>query len=183
MALGEILDNQDQILFRSGAFNAVGRIVDQNDQLLDHEKFAGDVEPHHQIITQDTQVQIYQAVMQNHLGRPTHALTKAKGWLKDNRILPQGYSREHPTAHYTLPVAVDQDEDFIGGQDLVHYQIPLQSQQQAHKIVVRMVYQTLGAKFMRLLFQTDVPEVAAFRHMYENSDVSPLIIREMTHTL
>lgn len=175
----EVLDMNDQIIFRSGAFNEEGRIIDQNGQLLDNEKVQGAVEPHHQIIQHPQQVQIYQAVMQDHTGKPTHALTRAKGWMKDNRLLPRGYRIDHPQAHYTLPVGIEDDENFIGGGDLVQYQITLPATSPARKVVARIVYQSLGAKFLRLLFQSDVPEVAAFRTMYERAEIQPIIINEM----
>ena len=48
------------------------------------------------------------------------------------------------------------------------------------EVKVSLIYQTLGARFMRMLFQVDRPEVAAFRAMYERADVSPVTIAEQT---
>ena len=50
--------------------------------------------------------------MKDKQGQATHALTQAKGWIKDNRLLPQGYRFDHPDAHYTQPVGVENDDNF-----------------------------------------------------------------------
>ncbi len=163
-------------IFYSGRYNPQGRIVNTHGEALPIEWAYGPVEPHHELITEESQVQIYEAVMSDHEGRFTHAVTKAKSWLKDNRILPKGYRRDHPEARYTLPVGLE-DDNFIGGEDQLTYQVSLGSQIPA-KIKVKLVYQTLGARFMRALFQVDVPEVAAFRTMYERADVSPIVMAE-----
>lgn len=164
------------VLFHSGRYNTQGRIVDAEGKALPSEWAFGPIEPHHQLITDESQVQIYEAVMGDAEDQYTHAITHAKGWLKDNRILPSGYQTNHPDARYTLPVAVDNDVNFIGGGDQIRYQVSLPEGQSVAKLQVKLVYQTLSARFMRALFQVDAPEVAAFRTMYERADVSPVVM-------
>ena len=71
---------------------------------------------------------------------------------------------------------MDNDVNFIGGGDLIRYQVSLPEGQSVAKLQVKLVYQTLSARFMRALFQVDAPEVAAFRTMYERADVSPVVM-------
>jgi hypothetical protein len=112
-------------------------------------------------------------------------LTTAKGWLKDNRLLPQGYSFEHPEALYTNPVGVEGDEDFRAGGDSVRYELPLPQGAQLEGAIlhVRLLYQTLGARFMRGLFQSDTPEVAAFKTMYQRADTRPNVMGSVSVTV
>ena len=113
----------------------------------------------------------------------TNAITRAKGWLKGNRILPIGYRNDHPEAIYTQAVGINGDSNFIGGSDRVQYLITMPADIQVTKLKVKLVYQTLGTRFMRSLFQINVPEVAAFRTMYERADVSLVVMTEIEQNL
>ena len=179
----KVTDTANETLFHSGRYNPQGRIVNAQGEALPFEWAYGPIEPHHQLITNEDHVQIYEAAMGDNEGQFTHAITKAKGWIKDNRLLPLGYRHDHPDAKYTLPVALSEDSDFIGGQDKVRYEISLPEGKTASKLQVKLVYQTLGARFMRTLFQIDTPEVAAFRTMYERTDVSPVVMHEIQQDL
>ena len=66
-----------------------------------------------------------EAVMRDAEGKPTTSLMEAKGWLKDNRLLPQGYRFDHSEAPYTNPVGVNGDESFVAGGDITHYALLL----------------------------------------------------------
>lgn len=176
-------DAEDEILFYSGRYNPQGRIVDPTGAAIDSEWAYGPIEPHYQQITNDRQVQIYEAVMGDQSDQFTHAITRAKGWLKDNRLLPKGYRADHPDATYTQAIGLNGDPDFTDGSDRVQYRITLPADKQITKLKIKLVYQTLGARFMRSLFQVNVPEVAAFRTMYERADVSPVVMTEIEKDL
>lgn len=172
----KVTNSEDQVLFNSGRYTPEGQIIGSNDEPIKSEWAMGPIEPHHDLIESEDQVQIYEAVMGDAGGHFTHAITQAKGWLKDNRILPRGYSLAHADASATAPVGVEGDESFIGGEDTVTYQITIPQNSGRLAIQVKLVYQTLGFRFMRSLFQVDTPEVAAFRTMYQSADVSPVVI-------
>ena len=165
-----------EVIFYSGRYNPEGRIIGSDDLPLPSEWAFGPVEPHYDLIESSDQVQIYEAVMGDEGGRFTHAITQAKGWLKDNRLLPKGYHLAHPDAGLTMPIGLDDDENFIGGEDRVRYRFPVPADAGRVQLQVRLVYQTLGARFMRALFQVDTAEVAAFRTMYQRADVSPVVM-------
>lgn len=173
----------DEVLFYSGRYNLQGRIVDAEGKAIESEWAYGPIEPHYQQITNERQVQVYEAVMGDQANRFTHAITQAKGWLKDNRLLPKGYQNDHPEAGYTKPIGLNDDPDFNAGSDRVQYLITLAEGKQVERLQIKLVYQTLGARFMRSLFQVDVPEVAAFRTMYERADVSPVVMAEIDQSL
>ena len=43
--------------------------------------------------------------------------------MKDNRLLPLGYSKDHPDAALTVAYGAERDSDF-GSSDIVHYVVP-----------------------------------------------------------
>lgn len=178
----ELTDAAGDPLLVSGAYDPEGRILSHRGGVLDSEKTFGPVEPHHQLITDLDQVQIYEAVMRDAEGRPTPYLTVARGWLKDNRLLPLGYNSRGPDSHYTNPVGVEGDEDFVGGGDVTRYELPLPEglELTGATLQVRLVYQTLGARFMRGLFQSDTAEVAAFKTMYQRAETRPNLMSEVS---
>jgi len=171
----ELTSPEGEPLLVSGSYDSEGRILSSRGGVLDSEKTFGPVEPHHALITSLDQVQVYEAVMRGADGQPTTYLTQAKGWLKDNRLLPIGYNPNHPEAGYTNPVGVEGDDTFTAGGDVTRYELPLPSDLEVSgaTLTVRLVYQTLGARFMRGLFQSDTPEVAAFKTMYQRADTRP----------
>jgi len=175
----EVLDAAGKSLFRSGGYSFRGRILDGAGDLLDVEKTGGGVEPHRQVISRDDHVQIYESVMAGVDGKRTILLTRATEYLKDNRILPSGFSDEHFNYRATKPVGVDDDGDFEGGGDVTRYDVDLKGAQ-AVQVVVSLVYQSLGGRFMIDLFKHDTPEVAAFRGMYDDVDVSPVTVSSVT---
>ena len=176
----KVSDTAGQTLFASGGYNGRGRILDGEGAPLESEWVYGPIEPHHQLIERQDQVQIYQAVMGDDQGAYTHAITRAQGWLKDNRLLPQGYRDDHPEASYTQPVGLNGDPDFVGGSDQLTYRVSIPADAGPLEVSVSLVYQTISARFARSLFQVDRPEVAAFRTMYERADVSPVVMAEQT---
>ncbi|MBM4292060.1 MAG: hypothetical protein FJ138_11960 [Deltaproteobacteria bacterium] len=177
----EVLGEGDAPLFVSGAHDARGRILNAAGAPLDAEKAGAPFEPHHAVITSDAQVQIYEAVMGDAAGAPTVMLTQATGWLKDNRLLPKGYSPAHVDAPSTRPVGVEGDEDFVGGGDAVRYEVPVPAGARVTAVRATLLYQALGARYMRGLFLHDTPEVAAFRGMHDRAEVAPEVVT--THTL
>ena len=123
--------------------------------------------------------------MRDREGKPTTSLSSAKGWVKDNRLLPFGYDVEHSEASYTNPVGVGDDPDFVAGGDTTRYELTLPegATLEGATLSVRLVYQSLSARFVRGLFQNDTPEVAAFKTMYDRADVRPVEMTEVSVTL
>ncbi len=177
-----VVDDDGQTIFASGQSNAEGRLTDDLGDVLDVEKAGGPFEPHHDVITRSDEVQIYEAVMHGSDGARTSRLLKAVGYLKDNRILPVGYSTSHPTHKTTASVGVDGDDSFIPGGDTVRYAVPLHGRQPA-RVEVRMLYQSLSARVVRDLFQIDTPEIRAFRTMYERAEHRPAVIAAVAEDL
>ena len=74
-------------LLHSGAWNpATGHILGQEDVAW---------EPHHDVIEGDEDVVIYELVLGDVNGDPTTLLERAHAHLKDNRLVPRGFSTAH----------------------------------------------------------------------------------------
>jgi hypothetical protein len=75
-------------VFESGAVDARGAIAgnDQDDDPLRYE-------PHYDEIDSAGEVQIYESVMADSSGAPTTGLLRGIAFVKDNRLLPDGFDK------------------------------------------------------------------------------------------
>lgn len=177
-----VTDASGAVLFESGASDARGRILAQGGALLDVEKAAGGFEPHHDVITRDDQVQIYEAVMGDTGGARTPLLLRAERHLKDNRLLPLGFSAEFADYDSIKPRGqAAEDATFVAGQDTVRFELDLEGA--PARVDVELVYQTLGSRFAMDLFQTPTDEIAAFRYMWKRADVTPVLVATASQEL
>ena len=78
-------ENGDQ-LFESGRIEPDGRIRGVAED-IDPDAW----EPHYDVITKASQVQVWQAIVGREDGDRTHSLLAGDRYLKDNRILPKGF--------------------------------------------------------------------------------------------
>ena len=121
-------------------------------------KRGGPVAPHRTQIDSSGEVQIYESVMQDPDGRPTFRLLQGAAFGKDNRILPQGWSSEHPDAATTASVGTTNDEDFRSGSDHVVYSVALNGNG-PWTIEVTLNYQSISARHLAELVSHDTPEI------------------------
>jgi hypothetical protein len=113
-------DASGRTLFESGAFDPYGRIVG-NDNDDDPTRF----EPHYTEITRPDQVQIYEAVMADGVGRVTTGLMTAQRWLKENRLLPRGFDAARGGGRVAVRGSATEDSDFEPGGDRIRYAVPV----------------------------------------------------------
>lgn len=143
-------------------------------------------EPHHQEISDPEQVQVYEMVTADVNGDFTTVLEHAYSTLKDNRLAPKGFRKDHETYDTTqiIGAALD-DPDFNvengeegSGKDVIHYRVPFGDYEGEVFITSRVYYQSLPPKWMAPLFSENTPEIDTFRQMFNNSDRSPVVISE-----
>ena len=177
----KVEDQSGLIVFHSGAWNATGEIVGLDPVY----------EPHHQIINNQDQVQIYQNIPRDVNSDKTYTLLRIARYLKDNRIPPVGYLSDGIAADSTrIEGLANQDPDFNWngleegtGSDKVHYNVGGLSPDASYYITAIMNYQTIAPRFAQDLFEYDLPEVDAFQSLYEQMDLSPIPIAIVEQTI
>ncbi len=180
-----VSDEQDEVLFESGAVDAQGRIALDAEHTREHcleigkqapaNEYRDCHEPHRHVIDSPEQVAIYESVMADINGRLNYALLYGSEYLKDNRIPPIGFDRSRVgddgiTAVYGQ--AVD-DADFSpdfpndsSGRDLVLYRINVPERSGTLTIRARLLYQSVRPAFVAALHGGDHARIDRFRKMY-----------------
>lgn len=182
---------RERVVWSSGRTNSVGVVVDAAGQPLPSEFFS-DVrdaqgqtrqayQPHHRLITSPGQVQIYEELVQDANGRFTTSFIRRDETVKDNRLLPLGWSRTGPdpslNGRYlraTLPDGeAAADPDFLDGQgrDRLTYQVTLPSDVDPTRCTVRVAlyYQSIPPSYLRDRFNSAPDEPATRRLHYLTS--------------
>ena len=110
-------------IFQSGALTPDGHLVHRDT----------DFQPHFERISSPYDAQIYQALMADASGNPTTTLAYGDHFLKDNRLVPHGFSMSHYSKDTTQIVGnALNDPDFNhdsngqegSGTDILYYQFP-----------------------------------------------------------
>ena len=113
-----VKDSQGTVVFESGKVNANGSVVGVAAD-ADRATF----EPHYDLITSPDQVQAYEAIMGNNQNQVTYTLLRGATYLKDNRLLPQGFDKATAPNDVKVKGGALTDANFIGGSDEITYQI------------------------------------------------------------
>lgn len=153
------LDAAGDVVHESGAWDADGRIVGADGAPID----GGDVLTPHRDLVEPGEVQIWEAVPGDVDGRPTHRPLAAARYLKDDRILPRGWSATGPHASRTAAVGVDGDASFVGGSDEVTFRVPRGAD--VARVEVELVYQTLPPAAADHLARVPTPAAVKFSQM------------------
>ena len=153
-------DQAGAVLFESGRVDDNGALVDAAGQRLDK---LGTLLPHHDEITSASEVQVYESVMSDASGAPTHVLLAATGYAKDNRILPAGWSAGHANAAMTKPVGVGNDPTFAPGADHIHYRIA--APQGPLQVSAELLYQSVPPTTADVLAEVKTKAAVTFGAM------------------
>ena len=165
-----LLNAGGEALWTSGATDATGALVDAAGDPLPTEFFtpgedgAQRFQPHHAVIRDPSQVQVYETLLKNHAGRFTTSFVHGCEVVKDNRLLPRGWSHDGPSPELdgrylaaTRPgplAAIDADFTAGDGADLTRYEIPVPAGVDPGTCTVRarLFYQATPPYFLRNLF-------------------------------
>jgi hypothetical protein len=170
-----VQDAAGEVLFESGAANPDGSIVG-NDNDADPAAY----EPHHLAIDSPEQVQIYEAIMGDTEGAVTTTLLKGAGYLKDNRLPPQGFDKNAVKADIAVHGAALEDRDFGSGSDQVQYVVALDDAEGPFTVTTQLLYQSIGFRWADNMHQFDAPEPARFLDYYEQVPNQPVVIAAAT---
>jgi hypothetical protein len=163
-------------LFNSGSWDAAYEVLGND---LPYE-------PHHNVITQNDQVQIYEFVMGDVDSNVTTTLLRAVHRLKDNRLVPIGYSTAHPSQDTSAIAGLaltdpDFNHDAEGvegnGGDIVHYHIPVNGYTGAVQVKASVWFQQVPPRWNDEMLGHHGPRIDPFRDMYLAADNTPELVR------
>ncbi len=164
-------------LFHSGQWSAAHGIAGRDEPF----------EPHHDVITQEDQVQIYEFAFADVAGEETTILERAAAVLKDNRLPPRGFKMSH-AAYDTVAIgpAASADLNFNRvagtsegtGADAVTYLVDAKGYKGTLSATARMHYVAVPQRWVSglLASASEHPDIEAFRTMYEQADRTPELI-------
>jgi hypothetical protein len=155
-----VRDGGGRIAWESGAALPDGAIAG-NDNDVNPLAF----EPHYTQVTRADEVQIFETIMLDAAGAVTTGLLKGVRYVKDNRLLPDGFDKA--TAGHDVAVQGDAaaDPDFTSGQDRVRYSIPV-SASGPLSVEAELLYQSIGRRWAESLRARPSAETDRFVRYY-----------------
>ncbi|NNE55914.1 MAG: hypothetical protein HKN32_07835, partial [Flavobacteriales bacterium] len=158
------LTSEGDTLFQSGVLQPNYEVLGQNDEY----------EPHYQTITSEEQVQIYEMVMGDVNDDVTTVLERADHLIKDNRLVPAGFSTSHFAYDTTMMAGVVLDDDDFNyeegmegsGTDRIRYHFALDGYEGNIEVYARIHYQSAPPKWNEEMFAVSTPEIDKFEEMY-----------------
>jgi hypothetical protein len=173
-----VSDADGEVVFESGAVSPDGAIQG-NDNDADPAAF----EPHYTQITAPDQVQIYESIMVNTEGEVTTTLLRGAAYIKDNRLLPDGFDKGAVEADIAPYGAALQDADFAAAGDALELAIDLGGASGPFEVSVELLYQTIGFRWADNLRAFDAPEVARFLEYYAAVPNAPVVVQSVQLTV
>jgi hypothetical protein len=166
-----IMDSSGDVIFESGMSENDGRIigVDSDENLLAYE-------PHYDVISSPDQVQVYQSVMQNSDGEVTYTLLRGAHYVKDNRLLPEGFDKKNVMEDIAVYGAALEDGNFTGGTDQLQYLIDIEGHSGPFTVTAELLYQSISYPFIHDFSGDDTDLVVRFVGFFNNADRSPVLI-------
>ncbi len=190
----------ERVVWSSGRTNELGVLIDAEGNPLPSEFFsegpnASDEQvsqPHHDVITSSDQVQIYETLLHSEHHRYTTSFIHGSKIVKDNRLLPRGWSAEGPgpalngeflKATHPGPKAKRDPRYTDGsGSDEVTYRVALPADADRDRLEVRvtMHYQAIPPYFLQSLFEIapDGPATQRLHYICSNIDLRGTAIED-----
>jgi hypothetical protein len=166
-----VWDASGKIVFESGNFNQDGS-VSGNDNDARRTRY----EPHHDTIDHPEQVQIYEAIMGEPDGSVTTVLLSAITYLKDNRLLPEGFDKATADEAVAVHGGAEADDDFVGGRDRVGYVVDVSGAEGPFIVDVELMYQPIGYRWAHNLGDQEAEEIERFIGYYEEMAGSSAVV-------
>jgi hypothetical protein len=159
-----VWDAAGAIVFESGGLNRDGSIRgNAND--VDAARY----EPHHLEIDHPEQVQVYEAIMADPKGAVTTVLLSAMTYVKDNRLLPEGFDKTTADDDIAVHGVASEDEDFAGGRDRVRYAVDVSDAEGPFIVDVELWYQPIGYRWAHNLDDQEAEEIERFIGYFEEA--------------
>jgi len=166
-----VQDEEGKIVFESGAVNPDGSITGN-----DNDDKADTYEPHYAEITNEGQVQIYEAILADRNDNVTTGLLTGIRFIKDNRILPRGFDKTTADNDIAVQGSAYEDEDFLGGSDKITFRISLQEVKGPITVKAELMFQPIAYRWAQNLDPYDTPETNKFVEYYNAMSNSSSVV-------
>src|SRR5262245_6778123 len=157
-----VKDRNGRLVFESGALSPDGSITG-NDNDADKTHF----EPHYTEINTSDQVQNDEDSMVGHDNVPTTALLTALRFIKDNRLLPNGFDKRKVEQEIAVQGAAVNDPDFVGGGDKVRYSVFVGNAQGPFQVEAEFWFQPISYRWANNLKPYRAMEPQRFTRYYD----------------
>jgi hypothetical protein len=120
--------------------------------------------------------------MEDDDGKLSFYLLAGARYRKDTRLLPRGWSLDHPEAKATMPQGVSVGKDFSGDGARVVYEFALPDEGGPFTFDAEVYYQTIGTRYLNeVLKHRRLPEVARLERLLkaETVDRRPVLVDAM----
>ena len=166
-----VRDSNGRTVFESGKVNPDGSIAG-NDNDADPLRF----EPHYREITRADQVEIFEPILKDASGRVTTGLLSAVGYLKDTRILPNGFDKQTAEADIAVVGGAASDPDFNDRGAAVRYVVDTARASGPFHIEVELWYQPIGFRWAHNLEGYKAKEPQRFVAYYQGASPSAALL-------
>ncbi|HEY1987067.1 MAG TPA: hypothetical protein VGG85_16755 [Terracidiphilus sp.] len=157
-----VRDQQGRAVFESGALNADGSIVG-NENDADPSRF----EPHYTEITKPDEVEIFEPILGDSQGHVTTGLLTAVNYLKDNRLLPSGFDKRTATHDIAVVGGAGEDKNFTDKGSTIRYVVDTSSASGPFHVEAELWYQPVGYRWAHNLAPYKAAEPQRFVSYYE----------------
>ena len=143
-------------MWTSGRTSSLGVILDGNGQPLETELSKTMWQPHYDVITRQNEVQIYEERNMNQQNQLTTSFLDLFQDVKDNRLLPKGWSRTALDTEFMQPVGINDDPRYGdgSGSDEIRYVVPLREIPNAALVRATLYYQSIPPYYLQDRFST-----------------------------
>ena len=166
-----VQDRNGRTVFESGALNGDGSIVG-NDNDADPLRY----EPHYREITSPQQVEIFEPILRDENGHVTTGLLSAVGYLKDNRLLPDGFDKQTASHDIAVVGRAGDDPNFVGGSSTTRYLVDTGSAPGPFHVRAELWYQPIGFRWAHNLAPYKAAEPQRFVRYYESESHNSAVI-------
>jgi len=135
-------DRDGRVVFESGALNPDGSIVGNNND-ADPARF----EPHYTEIRGADQVEIYESIIGDENGHVTTGLLTGVRYLKDNRLLPDGFDKQTADKDVAVIGEALNDPGFTGGIHRIRYWASFGAAAGPFTIDAELWFQPIGVRW------------------------------------
>jgi hypothetical protein len=147
----EAVDANGRRVWASGRTSPLGLILDGAGAPLATELSGTAWQPHHAVVDSENEAQIYETRHVDSAGTLTTSFLGLWKEVKDNRLLPRGWSTTARDTDFMQPTAIDRDPRYAdgSGSDEILYRIPIARASGVASVSARLHYQSIPPYYLR----------------------------------